>query len=100
MAVNYWLRPLVQPGPRGPARRRRRQLPTLQCRTRVRRAVSRPFKRQFGLAAHVRVEGAQFDNALLEVELIRVIPEAMKPRRIPIDILAASDVQQLEPRAA
>ena len=61
---------------------------------------ARPFKRRFNLAAHVRVEGARFDNGLLEVELARKIPEAMKPRRIPIDNLAASDVQQLEPRAA
>jgi molecular chaperone IbpA len=61
---------------------------------------SRPFKRQFNLADFVRVEGAQLDNGLLQVELVREIPEAMKPRRIPIDNLAASDVQQLEPKAA
>jgi len=61
---------------------------------------SRPFKGQFNLAEYIRVEGAQFDNGLLQVELVREIPEAMKPRRIPIDNLAASDVQQLEPRAA
>jgi molecular chaperone IbpA len=60
----------------------------------------RPFKRQFNLADYVRVEGAQFDKGLLQVELVREIPEAMKPRRIPIDNPAASDVQQLEPRAA
>ena len=61
---------------------------------------SRPFKRQFNLADHVRVNGAQFDNGLLQVELAREIPEAMKPRRIPIDNLAASNVRQLEPKAA
>jgi molecular chaperone IbpA len=61
---------------------------------------SRPFKGQFNLAEYIRVKGAQFDNGLLQVELVREIPEAMKPRRIPIDNLAASDVQQLEPRAA
>src|SRR5260370_42003846 len=61
---------------------------------------SRPFKRQFNLADYVRVEGAQFDNGLLQVELVREISEAMKPRRIPIDNMAASDVQQHEPRAA
>lgn len=62
---------------------------------------SRPFNRQFNLADYVRVKGAQFDNGLLQVELVREIPEAMKPRRIPIDYLAASDAQrQLEPRAA
>jgi molecular chaperone IbpA len=61
---------------------------------------SRPFKRQFVLAAHVRVEGARFDNGLLQVELVREIPDAIKARRIPIDNLSASDVQQIEREAA
>jgi molecular chaperone IbpA len=61
---------------------------------------SRPFKRQFVLAAHVRLEGARFDNDLLQVELVREIPSAMKPRRIPIANLAASDVQRMEREAA
>jgi molecular chaperone IbpA len=61
---------------------------------------SRPFQRQFALAAHVQVEGARFDNGLLQVELVREIPDAMKPRRIPIDTLTASDVQQIDREAA
>jgi molecular chaperone IbpA len=61
---------------------------------------SRPFKRQFNLAAHVRVQGARFDNGLLQVELVREIPDAMKPRRITINNLSASDVQQIEREAA
>ena len=61
---------------------------------------SRPFTRQFALAAHVQVEGARFDNGVLQVELVREIPDAMKPRRIPIDTLTASDVQQIEREAA
>ncbi|WP_433995031.1 Hsp20 family protein [Bradyrhizobium lablabi] len=61
---------------------------------------SRPFKRQFALAADVRVEGARFDNGLLQVELVREIPTATKPRRLPIDTLTASDVQQIEREAA
>jgi molecular chaperone IbpA len=61
---------------------------------------SRPFKRQFNLAAHVRVEGARFDNGLLQVELVREIPDAMKPRRIPIRGLTAPDVRQIEREAA
>lgn len=61
---------------------------------------SRPFKRQFNLADYVQVERAQFDNGLLRVDLVRELPEAMKPRRIPIDNRAASDVHQLESRAA
>jgi len=59
---------------------------------------SRPFKRRFNLAGWSG--GAQFDNGLLEVELVREMPEAMKPRRIPIDNVAAFDVQRLEPKAA
>jgi molecular chaperone IbpA len=61
---------------------------------------SGPFKRQFNLADYVRVGEAQFDKGLLKIELVREIPEAMKPRRIPIDNLAAYGVQQREPRAA
>jgi molecular chaperone IbpA len=45
---------------------------------------ARPFKRQFNLADYVQVKAATFDNGLLRVELIREIPEAMKPRRIAI----------------
>ena len=45
---------------------------------------ARPFKRQFNLADYVQVKGATFDNGLLRVELVREIPEAMKPRRIAI----------------
>ena len=45
---------------------------------------ARPFKRQFNLADHVQVKNAAFDNGLLRIELFREIPEAMKPRRIPI----------------
>jgi len=35
------------------------------------------------LADHVEVHNAKLDNGLLEVSLVREIPEAMKPRRIP-----------------
>jgi molecular chaperone IbpA len=61
---------------------------------------SRPFKRQFDLAGHVRVGQARFDNGLLQIELGREIPQALKRRRIPIDSLAASEVQQRERKAA
>ncbi len=61
---------------------------------------TRSFKRQFSLADHVEVKGAAFDNGLLKIELIREIPEAMKPRRIAIGSAAAGNVQQLEARAA
>ena len=45
---------------------------------------ARSFKRQFNLADYVQVKTATFDNGLLRVELVREIPEAMKPRRIAI----------------
>jgi molecular chaperone IbpA len=45
---------------------------------------ARTFKRQFNLAEYVRVKAATFDNGLLRVELVREIPDAMKPRRIAI----------------
>jgi molecular chaperone IbpA len=46
--------------------------------------AARAFERSFQLADHVAVEGASLNNGLLHVELVREIPEAMKPRTIPI----------------
>ena len=46
--------------------------------------AARAFERSFQLADHIAVEGASLDNGLLHVELVREIPEAMKPRTIPI----------------
>jgi molecular chaperone IbpA len=51
---------------------------------------ARPFKRQFDLADYVQVKNATFDNGLLRVELVREIPEAMKPRRIAIGGVAST----------
>jgi molecular chaperone IbpA len=61
---------------------------------------ARPFKRQFDLADYVHVKSAAFDNGLLKIELVREIPEALKPRRIAIDGALAGNVQQLEGKAA
>jgi molecular chaperone IbpA len=61
---------------------------------------TRSFKRQFNLADYVQVRSAAFDNGLLKIELIRKIPEAMKPRRIAINGAPAGNVQQLEANAA
>ena len=61
---------------------------------------TRSFKRQYSLADHVEVKGATFDNGLLKIELVREIPEAMKPRRITISGSPVGNVQQLEARAA
>jgi molecular chaperone IbpA len=56
----------------------------------------RPFKRQFSLADYVQVRGASFESGLLKIELIREIPEAMKPRRIAINGQNASTVQTID----
>ena len=61
---------------------------------------SRPFKRLFSLADYVQVKGAAFDNGLLQIELVREIPEAMKPRRISIEGSSASNVRQIDGKAA
>jgi molecular chaperone IbpA len=47
--------------------------------------AERNFKRQFKLADHVKVVSASLTNGLLHIELAREIPEAMKPRSIPIN---------------
>ena len=46
--------------------------------------AARTFERRFQLADHVVVKGASLANGLLHVDLVREIPEAMKPRVIPI----------------
>jgi molecular chaperone IbpA len=46
--------------------------------------AERTFERSFQLADHVVVKGARLENGLLHVDLVREIPEAMKPRAIPI----------------
>ena len=61
---------------------------------------TRSFRRQFSLADHVEVKGAAFDNGLLKIELVRQIPEAMKPRRIAISAAPVGNVQQIEAKAA
>jgi molecular chaperone IbpA len=45
---------------------------------------ARPFRRQFNLADYVQVKGASFENGLLKIDLVREVPEAMKPRQIQI----------------
>jgi molecular chaperone IbpA len=49
---------------------------------------ARPFERRFSLADHIEVEGASYENGLLRIELVRRVPEAMKPRKIDIGSLA------------
>jgi molecular chaperone IbpA len=44
----------------------------------------RAFRHQFSLADYVEVTGAYFENGLLQIDLVREAPEAIKPRRIEI----------------
>lgn len=46
--------------------------------------AARSFERRFQLADFVEVRSASFDNGLLRIDLQRVVPEAMKPRKIEI----------------
>ncbi|MEZ5495581.1 MAG: Hsp20 family protein [Gammaproteobacteria bacterium] len=47
--------------------------------------ATRSFERKFQLADHVRVTTATMENGLLHVQLVKEIPEAMKPRTIEIN---------------
>jgi molecular chaperone IbpA len=49
---------------------------------------ARPFERRFSLADHVKVQDASYQNGLLQIDLVREIPEAAKPRRIAISSAA------------
>ena len=60
--------------------------------------AARNFERRFQLADHVKVTDAKLANGLLHIELVREIPEAMKPRKIEIseggNLLSHSDKTQ------
>ena len=62
---------------------------------------SRPFRRQFSLADYVQVKGASFKDGLLQIDLVRELPEAMKPGRIAIESShAAAGSHQVEHKDA
>jgi molecular chaperone IbpA len=60
--------------------------------------ASRAFERRFQLADHVEVTGASLENGLLHIDLVREIPEAMKPRKIAIG--GGSKAKQIDAKAA
>jgi molecular chaperone IbpA len=60
--------------------------------------AARDFEHRFQLADHVKVVSAQLDNGLLNIELVREIPEALKPRKIAIN--GGDNVELLERKAA
>jgi molecular chaperone IbpA len=59
----------------------------------------RAFERRFQLADHIKVAGASLDNGLLHVDLVREIPEAMKPRKIEISA-AGNGPKTIDQKAA
>ncbi|KIZ48216.1 MULTISPECIES: Hsp20 family protein [Rhodopseudomonas] len=58
--------------------------------------AARAFERAFQLADYVTVKNASLENGLLHVDLVREIPEAKKPRSIPISAPAAAAPQVIE----
>ena len=70
--------------------------------------AGRSFERHFDLADYIRVAGASLVSGLLHIDLVREIPEAMKPRTIaimhgaavPQEIEKAETVQAIESKAA
>jgi molecular chaperone IbpA len=60
---------------------------------------ARPFDRHFSLADHVEVEKATCENGLLQIDLVRKVPEAMKPRRIEIATGQPAANNRSKPRA-
>ena len=56
---------------------------------------ARSFERRFNLADYIEVENAAFENGLLHINLVRRIPEKMKPRKIVI-----GNVTQLETKGS
>jgi len=57
---------------------------------------ARAFERRFSLADYIEVESAGFENGLLQINLARKVPDAMKPRRI--DIVPTQGQPQSEKR--
>lgn len=62
--------------------------------------AGRAFERRFELAEHIRVAGASLVNGLLHVELVKEVPEAMKPRTIKIQNGNGKQPTVLEGKAA
>ncbi len=62
--------------------------------------ATRAFERRFDLADHIRVSGAGIENGLLHIELLRELPEAMKPRNIAIENVAPKTAKVIEDQAA
>jgi molecular chaperone IbpA len=56
--------------------------------------AGRAFERRFVLADHIVVDGATLENGLLQLNLRRVVPEALKPRRIAVQAGRPAQAEQ------
>lgn len=56
--------------------------------------ANRSFKQSFSLADHVKVTGAKLENGLLSIDLVRELPEQLKPRRIAIGATGLASEQK------
>lgn len=61
--------------------------------------ATRAFERRFHLADHVRVTAAAHVDGMLHIDLVREVPEALKPRRIEIAKSVAQDANLVEAKA-
>lgn len=67
------------------------------ARTYLHRGIAtRAFERKFTLAEHIRVEGAGYQDGMLHIDLVREVPEALKPRQIAINKPAPKSVEKLD----
>lgn len=55
--------------------------------------ATRSFEKRFQLADHVRVTGAVAEHGMLHIDLVREVPEALKPRRIEIGVGSAAAIE-------
>ncbi len=61
--------------------------------------ATRAFERRFHLAEHVRVTGASHIDGMLHIDLVREVPEALKPRRIEITSQKPQDANLIEEKS-
>ncbi|RBW61210.1 MULTISPECIES: Hsp20 family protein [Ruegeria] len=61
--------------------------------------ATRAFERRFALADHVRVTGANHEDGMLNIDLKREVPEALKPRRIEISSANAIEKDVVDAKA-
>jgi len=61
--------------------------------------ATRAFERRFELADHLKVKSAGMDNGLLHIDLLREVPESLKPRKVAIKDIAPQS-KAIEQKAA